>query len=216
MTDSNDSDLAKDIGNEALQLAKDIPVLGHILKWGDAFVQVRRKHAARNLTEFFRLIARGEDVMKDPRFWDKVANQFEASDFANLAEAVAREDEEEKISVYANLYRAFVHNEVTDPVLRRHMIKAAREMTKDEADLVRKIYEAWDFPEPQDHDDAVQKLSKDLLGSHRNTNSGQLSLAKLQGLGFIEVIVGGWNEQRPSLCTSHILGAFRQSCLRNQ
>lgn len=188
MADSNDSDLTKDIGNEAFQLAKDIPVLGNLLKWGDAFAQVRGKHAARNLTEFFRLIARGEDVTNDPRFWDKVAKEFEVSDFANLAEAVAREDEEEKIPVYANIYCAFVDNRFPDAEIRRQIILAARELTRKEIDLARSVYDVWAVCPHKSKDEITamtKKVYDEVLAPYDRSNVGYVTLQKMERLGFI-------------------------------
>ena len=100
----------------------------------------RRDQVHRNLALFFEKIAKGEDVWSDGRFHEKLTKECELTDFSDLVEAVAREQEEPKVDIYANLYCAFVDNEVSDPVLRRHMILAAREMTRGEAELVERVF----------------------------------------------------------------------------
>lgn len=103
----------------------------------------RRSQMQENFTEFFTRIASGEDVWNEARFHQKIAEKFSLSDFADLVEAVLREQEKDKIDAYTNLYTAFVDNEVRDASVRRQLIRCARELTGTEITLCKDIYEEW-------------------------------------------------------------------------
>ena len=160
----------------------------------EVLLAFRRDQVESNLTLFFEKIARGEDVWSDGHFHEKLAKECELTDFADLVEAVIREQDTAKMDIYANLYTAFVDGEVPQPDLRRHLILVARELTRDEANILLDAYQRL-TRKPRNLTAAIDATYEELVKPMTDRASGGLSLIRFERLGVFKEI-GGWQEEK--------------------
>ena len=183
----------------------------------DMLMAARRDQVEANLTLFFEKVVRGEDIWSDGRFHDKIAKECGLSDFADLVEAVAREQDKAKMDIYANLYTAFVNKRHPDDAkVRRQMILAAREMTMDEIQLARRVYEAYESRKirsrsREETDEAEKEVYETVLRKQNDAHTGYLTLLKMERLGFIRKHVGFGDPEHyaiPAFTTWFVRAAF--------
>jgi len=110
----------------------------------DAFItltehlrQLYKDRTEKRIHEFHQHLL-GEEIceIKQHEFLDK---PIELEDYNSLLSSAIQDDEDKKVQLYANLLRGLASGKIPSEV-KRYIIKAAKAITFEEAELIRKFY----------------------------------------------------------------------------
>ena len=117
-----------------------VPGAGLVYKLSEVLItHAWEFHVDRNkdrIHEFHRALLDGTDV-KD--FKSFVSKQFSIEDYYTLLDSAVHDQEEAKIPIYSRFLKALIKQSVQEKY-KIHLIKALKELTCSDVDLLRKIY----------------------------------------------------------------------------
>lgn len=144
-----------------------------LVKHGKQYYEDRKE---ARIEEFHRKILDG-----DPDAIQQIADQdFSPEDYTLLLTHAVQDEEEEKVEIYAKLFKALQRDLLPAP-FKLHILKSSRQLTRSDFDLMREIHVAARFSF-KDEGDRERQVAERTVSSDPMKN---LSLQTLVRLGYL-------------------------------
>ena len=147
--------------------------LKHLKDWWDDTRAARFK-------EFHAEVLEGEGIGEKS---DLLQKEFSVEDYYSLVSNAVEDAEDDKVGIYARLFRSIVEGKVEQPY-RRHFIRSAKDLSLEEIELMRRVYVNARYAIKGEA--SMQGRVKALLGPSSDDPLKGICVDRLLRLGFVE------------------------------